>query len=636
MIGFGREDRRRRSSEGLRWTLASVVLVALSAFSPNPSGAAVWDGYPDGSDIERRLQAAATGSGGLTQLSELGRTATGETLWVARIGSGESRSPALLLVAGLDGRHLHGVELALRHVEALSADPDSTRALLAGGTLYVVPTLRPDALTLLRARPSRARATSPGVGDHDRDGLEDEDRADDLDGDGVLRWVRIADGGGDFRNEAERPEILHRADRGKGEVAAFRLLTEGRDDDGDRSWNEEEDGGVLLSQNFPQGYEWFTRNGGPHQVSEPETRALAEFLVLHPEIGILLVYGFEDNLLRPWPEQKSSDPPLDGARWGRRPVDAPNKQDLPFFRELSDRYLEAMGLDEAKGSLGYGGFVTEIHAEEEIPVPDAEGAARGGLAAFGYYHRGLVALSTPAWTPGAQLARLRKLEEEEKKRAKAGGSAEAPADSTAASPDSSSASDEKSELPEAIRDEARFLDWLRATDGDAWKDWAEIAHPDFPGRKAEVGGYAPLARIVPPIAALDELFAGHQAFLVQLLAARPRVDLRSLSLLRVDGEVYALEIEVSNEGYLPDVLAQGVYATLVHPTRFELTLPAGAEVLGGGSRGPLGRIPGSGGGVEARRILRIPGGGPVEVSIVSEHGGRVSRRIAPGESWRRP
>ena len=682
--------------------LVALVLV-LGSLVPSFLQAAVWDGYSDGPAIERRLKAAAGSSGGLTQLSEFGRTSTGEMLRVARIGSGESASPALLLVAGLDGRHLHGVELALRHIEALSADPESTRTLLAGATLYVVPTFRPDAVAALRARPARARATSAGVGDADRDGAEDEDRADDLDGDGVLRWVRLADGGGDYRSETERPEIVHPADRKAGLGGTWRLLSEGRDDDGDQAWNEEEDGGVLLSRNFPHGYEWFARGRGPHQVSEPETRALADFLVLHPEIGTVLVYGFEDNLLRPWPEQRSSDPSLEGPRFGRRPVDAPNRNDLPYFRELSDRYLQAIGLDGAKGSLGYGGFVTGTSAEGDLPIPSAEDAARGGFAEFSYYDRGLVALATPVWTPGAQLARLRKTEEEAKTQAKKEGSerespkgerdgdgaqgdgadgdvaqrdgaqgeradgdgaqgespkggsstAEPPreagandvsaggartgtaADSTTVSAEADSTT-EAVELPEAIADEARFLDWLRSTDPAAWKEWETFTHPDFPDRRTEVGGYAPLARIAPPIATLDELFAGHQAFLAELLGARPRLEFRSLSLRRVDGDVYSLEIEASNEGYLPDVLAQGVYATLVRPTRFELTLPSGAEVLGAGLRGPLERMAGSGGGAKADRLLRIPGGGEVEVSIVSEHGGRVARRIGPGETWRRP
>ncbi|MEZ4651130.1 MAG: M14 family zinc carboxypeptidase [Candidatus Eisenbacteria bacterium] len=640
--------------------------------------------YPDAKTIASRLEKAAGSSNGLVRIETIGKNAAQQSLSVVRIGTGDPASPAVLVVAGLDGRHLHGIELALRHIEAFAADPKHARDVLDGGTLYVVPTLLPYASQSVTQRPARERATAPGAGDLDKDMERNEDMADDLDGDDVLRWVRVADSGGAYRTEEAEPGILHPADRNAGESGAWRLLTEGLDDDGDRRWNEEMDGGVLLAQNFPFRYEWFARNTGAHQVSEPETRALMDFVVMHPEIGIVLTYGFEDNLLQPWPEQKSSDPSLTGPGWGRKPVEAPNKNDLPIFREFSDRYLEAVGLSDAKGGLGVGGFVTDVRAEDELPIPAADDAAKGGFAASAYFHRGLVALSTPVWTPGVQLARLDAAEAAAKKAggkdAKDGkneredggkgdedggaadggagdgadGAANATADDASAPADSgdeatstagrdaptadadADADDAAKELPKSVKDEARYLAWLREVDPAAWKDWAPFDHPDFPGRQVEVGGYAPLARIVPPLSVLDETFAGHQTFLEGLFAARPEIVLLSASLTEREGGVYALEFETQNVGYVPDVLAQGVFSRIVRPTRFEITLPKGAEMLGGTTRGPLERLRGEGTAVRTTRLLRLPGKEGVEVTVIAQHGGSDSRRVTPGENWRRP
>ncbi|MCA9759118.1 MAG: hypothetical protein KDA27_25215 [Candidatus Eisenbacteria bacterium] len=656
-------------------------MTTLCVAAPQTAFAFPGEGYPDHRQIASRLEAAASSSKGIVRNLELGRDSAQRPLTVVQIGSGDPASPAVLLVAGLDGRHLHGIELALRHIEAFAADQAHAREVLNGGTLYVVPTLLPYAAQSVTQRPAHERATAAGAGDMDKDMERNEDLGDDLDFDDVLRWVRVAEPGGPYRSEDAEPGILHSADRTSGESGAWRLLTEGLDDDGDRRWNEEMDGGVLLANNFPFRYEWFGRNTGVHQVCEPETRALMDFIVLHPEIGIVLTYGFEDNLLQPWPEQKSSDPSLTGPGWGRKPVEAPNKNDLPYFRELSDRYLKAIGLDRAKGGLGVGGFVTDVRAEEELPIPTSDDAAKGGFAASAYYHRGLVSLATPVWTPGVQLARLEAAEAEEKKEEKkkagendtkddgdtksnAKGDAKGDSDGTSDGPgddgpdsmnatgdqdakdgpgpsdaddesgDAAADSDE-SELPKSVKDEARYLEWLREVDPAAWKEWESFDHPDFPGRKVEIGGYAPLARIVPPMSVLAETFPGHQAFLEGLFAARPHVVLESLSLTEKELGVYTLEIETQNAGYLPDVFAQGVFSRIVRPTRYEITLPAGAEVIGGTTRGPLERVGGEGTTLRTTRLLRLPGKEGVEVTVVSQHGGTDSHRIAPGESWRR-
>lgn len=602
--------------------------------------------------IETRLEAAADRSDGLVSIDRWAEDDEGRGIWGARIGTGDAAEGAVLLVAGLDGRHQIGVELAVRHVESMADEAAKTRALLRGRTIYVVPQMCPIGSHTPSSVPRRMRATAPGQSDSDRDGLTGEDLADDLDGDGILRQVRVHDPDGTLALAPSTSGLLYEALAVEDEVGAWRLLTEGRDDDGDENWNEEEDGGVWLAQNFPHGYEWFARGRGQHQVSERETRVLGDFLAAHPEVGSVLIYGFEDNLLTPLPKGKTSNPSLRGSGYGRTPVTEPNEADLPWLRQLSERYRKVLGVPEKATRIGHS--ADQVRAENTLLLPDPTEAAKGGLAAYVYYHRGRLALATPAWTPALQGAWNDEAKKAKEAAERSADTSEAPAEkdgdgdaegesvTTAAeslSDDAPSAAargieDPVEKLDESIVSEEAFIAWLLEREDSAWKPWAPIEHPDFPGREAYVGGYAPGARINPPVSEIDSLAVTHQQFLLEVLDLLPRVRLRSVEFTSVGKDVYELSFAVENTGWLPDVLAQGVFSGVVRPTRFELELPAGAEVLGDAARGRLDPIEGRGGAVEETVLLRAPGSGAVTVRIVSEFAGRDERKVRPGQVWR--
>ncbi|MEZ4654725.1 MAG: M14 family zinc carboxypeptidase [Candidatus Eisenbacteria bacterium] len=641
------------------------------------SGAAVaspWDGYTSDAELPRALERLASASAGQLHLESLGTDAQGRSIPLMRAGSGRPEDPAFLVVAGLDGRHLIGTELALAVLRHLSEHPDSARTLLADRTLYVVPRVDLDGIEAWRGTPHREQAGIDGTADTDRDGLLGEDPADDLDGDGTIALVRVRDPDGGWIERPGHPDFLRPAVADKGEVGAWRILVEGRDDDGDEHWNEEEDAGVRLSRNFPTRFPWFERGSGVYQVSEAAARALVEFLAEHRNIGAVLVYGFEDNLLTPLPEGKASDPDMDRGRWNRQPLDAPIKADLPLLLELAKQYRESLGLPNGAKKVSLGSYGVAMTPEELGDIPSRTEAAQGGLAEFVYYARGRLGLATPGWSPGLQMARAKQDEGTDRKGdgdgSEGGESKDEPgANDAGAATDGKSSADatggsgtevvetapagpESHDTPgetgagerkgpgaddeSDLTDEGAFRDWLVGRDPSAWLGWKPITHPDFPDQEAFVGGYAPLARINPPIAVLDSLAPPHVALVERVLAQLPRVRLRDVRLDALGNGLYELRFTAENTGYLPDRLAQGQYSAEVRPTRFELGLPGGAAVMGGPSRGFLGRLEGSGGSEEVRRLLRLPSGGKVTVKVISELGGRDEHPIAPGEHWHRP
>jgi len=624
--------------------MLAVVLPATAARSA--------DRYTTNAELPGLLRSLASRSNGLLEVETLATDAQGRAIPLVRAGAGRPEDPAVLVVAGLDGRHLVGTELALATLRKLAEHPDSGRVHLAEATLYVVPRLCLDGARAFAATPSRAQAGLDGEADVDRDGLTGEDRADDLDGDGKIALVRVRDPRGEWIELPGHEGLLRKADRAKGERGEWRILVEGRDDDGDLRWNEEEDSGVRVSRNFPARFPWFERGSARHQVSEPATRALADFLVAHPNIGIVLVYGFEDNLLT-LPSDRTSDPDPKSSRWNRQPLQHPHKMDLPFVKEIARRYREGVGLAGNTKRLGFGAFGVEMVPEELGGVPSPEDAAMGGLAEFVYFARGRLALATPGWSPALQMALENAAPSEPGAAAAEPDSVGAEPDSAAAEPDSTSAGPDAADAAQdsartrvraqaesknepGLKQEAEFRDWLAAHDPSGWLGWRSIPHPDFPGLEAYAGGYAPLARINPPPQLIDSIAPAHVELVESLLSDLPRVRIRDARLQSVGSGLHELRFTVENTGYLPDRLALGEYSAEVRPTRYELRLPGGAEVLGAAPRGALERLEGSGGWREVRLLVRMPSGGNVTIEAISELGGRDSRTLRPGEHWRAP
>src|SRR6185503_11696796 len=168
----------------------------------------------------------------------------------------------------------------------------------------------------------------------DHDGLVDEDGPDDLNGDGLITSMRIEDPEGEFILDPTDSRLLIKADKTKGEKGVWRLLSEGRDNDHDDEWNEDGPGGVNFNRNFPYNYKFFAPWAGLHQVSEIETRALADFVVAHPNIGIVFTFGAADNLIQT----------LKSEAGGKRPPTAISDDDIPYYRELGKAWREELGL----------------------------------------------------------------------------------------------------------------------------------------------------------------------------------------------------------------------------------------------------------------------------------------------------
>ncbi len=498
--------------------------------------------------------------------------------------------PAILIVGNVHAPHLAGGEMAMRLAEMLvaKAGDEKVKPLLERFTFYIIPRPSPDATELFFVKPHAERLGNARSTDDDRDGRSDEDGPDDLNGDGVITMMRVADPAGEWITHPDDPRIMIKADPFKKERGQFKLYTEGRDDDKDESFNEDGPGGVDFNRNFTFQYPFFKPGAGPHQVSEPETRAIADFCFDHPEIAAVLTFSPDDNLFHPWK-------PGAGGQDGRIKTNIQGG-DAPLHEHVAKLYRDA-------------------HGGKDCPGP---GSNEGSFAHWAYFHYGRWSFSARGWwvpkvdakpaevkpTPVSGNAEGVSAEKKESKDAKEGDAksqAPKPADAPKKSDDARGS------------DDANALRWLAEKKIDGFVNWQAIEHPDFAGKKVEIGGFKPYVLINPPATELDALTDKHLKWLGDVAELLPRIEISETKVAPLGAGVYRVTVAVSNTSFLPTMSEMGRTTRQPHPVQLKIDLPAGAKFAQQASaRTSLNPIKG-GGREEHTWLILAPKGGAAKV-----------------------
>lgn len=324
--------------------------------------------YPSYANLLSRInqfkgtQFAAVGS--------IGKSLNGENIPFIKIQHGDAPKPTLLLVAGIDGKHPAGVINSLDVVDRLLALPaDSLIQLLSNKSIWIVPLVNPDAY-YRNSTTNIWNAGNARVIDNDRDGRIDEDPSKDLNGDKVIAQMRIKSIAGTHIEHPVFKEVLIEADRSKGEGGTYFVDVEGVDLDFDGKYGEDGDGGVNLDRNFTFDYPAFYPESGSYAASEPETKALMDFVFNHPQISTILHFGLSNNLTEP--ERFNSG-------------------------KANERIISSWSEDDAKVAA----YVSGIYKGLTKPLgePTKMEQMPGNFTNTGYYHLGKFSFSTPTWWP---------------------------------------------------------------------------------------------------------------------------------------------------------------------------------------------------------------------------------------------
>ena len=246
-------------------------------------------------ELTRLLSDYADACPGLLRVRSIGKSHEGRDIWLAVLTSfasgGDIEKPAFWC----DG-NIHAAELTastaclywLHRLVTRYGDDANVKQLLDTRAVYICPRLNPDGAELALADSPRHIRSSTRPYPYDEPpvaGLNIED----IDGDGRILTMRIRDPHGAYKAHPDEPRLMIAREPGEFGGEYFRLIPEGTllDFDGLTVKVNPDLEGLDLNRNFPtQWRQEFEQTGaGPFPTSEPEVRAVAQFITAHPNIG---------------------------------------------------------------------------------------------------------------------------------------------------------------------------------------------------------------------------------------------------------------------------------------------------------------------------------------------------------------
>lgn len=593
-----------RGGDAPKWHLVGGVRHGASFFPradyawtrPRAAGVMDFSHYHTYAEVTAFLEAWAGDYPGLVDLYSVGRSFEGREIWQITITNKatgkDTDKPAMFLEGNRHSGEVTAAESALwfaHHVlSQYGRDPEITR-LVDGAALYVRVKNNPDGSELYLQTAQSNRSTVRPF-DDDRDGLLDEDPGDDLDGDGFIFQMRrkVGAGKGNFRLDPADPggRLMQRTGEGQGD---YLVTAEGLDNDGDGRTNEDGIGGLDLHRNYPENWRplpgrdltgrgWTQPGAGEYPLSEPETRAVFQFLLEHPNVGVVQTMDTTVPMLLHGPSTSRMDEsmfPEDAKLY--RAIDAEGRK-ITGYEAAGDTYWDYANLPR-----GDRPFPREPGGGEEERGPHGS-PLFGHSPDFGYLYYGAVWYGDELWNGG----RIRDY-------------------------------DGDGRLTEA--ESLRYVD--EELGGRYFKPWTKFVHPAL--GEVEIGGFNPkFWRQNPPVELLEEWIRKEALFNLYLAKSLPRVKVVSADLrpAKKSPGVFEVVAVVANEGALPTALKMAERVKIVRPDAVELKLPAGASLAEGRARREIGFLQPR----EKREVrwkVKIPAGtsGEAEVTLSSTRGG---------------
>ena len=460
-----------------------------------------FDTYYDYEELSERLRSLAASYSELARLESLGKTHQGRDIWVMTLTNPETgaaeHKPAYYLDAQVHAEEHATSAVALYTVHYLLThygnDEEATR-LLDQQVFYILPRLNPDGAEVALKAPYYPWCGNgrflPG---HDRhSGLIPQD----IDGDGYIVSVRVPDPKGEWKKSERDSRLMVQREPGEEGGDYYRVYPEGlvRDYDGVHVEVEKPFDGNL-NRNFPVNWSGQEYGAGETALSEPESRALARFILDHPNIAGMNAYHTHGGIiLRPSMTQSDADM---------------SPRDLALYTDLGEVGTKLTGYPT-------------ISIFEEF-TPDKSQPRRGGLMDWTYEEMGIISFATEVWD----------LE------------TEAGVDKVAF----------YNLHPRTEEVQAKVFEWVLQHVGEqGFRDWKPFEHPQL--GPVEVGGMVYIWTYRnPPPALLEDLCHKNMRFNLRHAAAAPRVLLDKIEVEALGADLYKIRAVVSNHGYLPTNLS---------------------------------------------------------------------------------
>jgi len=462
----------------------------------------------------------------LVSVASIGKSYEGREIWVATVTNAatgpHSDKPAFWADGNIHAAELTASTAVLYYLHQLvggfGTDPQITH-LLDTRALYLCPRLNPDGAELaLAARPRHIRSSTRRYPYEDEpvDGLS----AEDIDGDGRVLFMRIPDPHGGYK-KCDQDERLMVA-RSPGEFGGeyYRLMPEGllTNYDGLTINVNRDAEGLDLNRNFPAFWrqEFEQAGAGEYPASEPEVKAMVDFVIGHRNIGAAISYHTHSGvILRPM---------------GTMGDDDMIPEDLWSIKRFSQLGADLTGYPAVSIWHDF-----KYHPKETI----------GGTQDWMYEHLGALFWVVELWAPNRE-AGIKDYKWVDWYR----------------------------EHP--VEDDLKLLKWSdEQCAGQAHVEWKPFLHPQLGA--VEIGGWDKMNfwRNPPPHLREREV-ARFPAWMTQIALSLPKLELLRTEVRALGPDTWRIRFAVGNSGWLPAYISKRALARkVVRGVIFEIHLPVG-------------------------------------------------------------
>jgi hypothetical protein len=299
-----------------------------------PKVEASWNRYNTYDGVVDIMEKIAKAYPKLARLESIGKSYENRSIYMLTISDfntgNPDEKPAMYIDGNIHSNEIQGAEFSLYtawYLTEMFDDLEFINQLLKDKTFYIVPTINPDARDNYMKEPNTPHSPRSGmlVLDNDGDGEAGEDGFDDLNGDNHITYmIRKSPTGRFIKDPQDERKLIGVAEEEQGEYEM--LGFEGIDKDGDGEVNE--DGIGYYDPNRDWGWKWqpdhVQRGAYKYPFSLPESRAVADFVMKHPNIaGAQSYHNYGGMILRgPGAEED---------------VDTYNKEDVRIYDAIAKK-----------------------------------------------------------------------------------------------------------------------------------------------------------------------------------------------------------------------------------------------------------------------------------------------------------
>jgi murein tripeptide amidase MpaA len=464
-----------------------------------------YDHYYKYDELEKNLKYFASTYPELCSLESICVTEENRNVYAMTITNSKtgvaSSKPAFHIDGNTHAGEVTGSMAAMHAIDVLLTGygEDSTiTSILDRMTIYVVPRISPDGAETYLTTPYSIRSVNR-VHNPEDGGV----RSEDLDNDGVIRSMRIPTPYGAWKKDKDDPSIMVKRDPGDAEGEYYDIYPEGIFEcyPGDENLKKrKEDWSLDFNRNYPFG--WFPENrqpgAGKYPLSNPETKAMADWIIEHPNIGGVSTNHTSGGIILYPPGTKASS--------------LASHKDIKQFKEIAE-----MGKQE----LGY----EPLNIYDSF-IADPANYDSGAFDDWCYQSQGIVAYTVELWDLANRVG----------------------------VPQVWNARNEEDPATNMKRYLA-CMKWVKENAPQYYEDWKPYHHEKF--GDVEIGGFNfKFTHQNPPENFLNGVMEQMTRFMLRFAQSMPRLTVDTLEKEEVSEGVYKITAIVGNLGYLPTNLTE--------------------------------------------------------------------------------